>query len=173
MRHILSKNNIMVDLETMGNGSRSAIVAIGAVKFGEKVGESFYRNVSLQSSIDAGLELNADTVLWWMRQGDEAQRALTLNPQSLPKALHEFSSWVGKSPKIWGCGATFDNVILSNAYEAVGMQRPWGYVSDMCYRTIKNLYPDNKLVRTGVYHKADDDARCQAEHLISIIKENS
>ncbi len=170
MRHILSKNNVMVDLETMGNGSRSAIIAIGAVRFGMTVQDSFYTNVSLESCMGAGLELNADTVTWWMRQSDEARKALLYNPVPLVDALKRFSMWVGKYPKIWGCGATFDNVILSNAYEAVGVKRPWGYVSDMCYRTIKNLYPEVKLLREGTYHKADDDAKCQAEHLIKIIK---
>ena len=42
--------HIMIDLETMGNKSYSAIVSIGAVKFDIKTGETgetFYRNVNL------------------------------------------------------------------------------------------------------------------------------
>jgi len=58
-------NNLMIDLETMGTGPNSLVIAIGAVFFepetGE-LGEEFYINIDWQSGIDAGLEMNADTV---------------------------------------------------------------------------------------------------------------
>ena len=48
---------VMLDLETMGNGPTSAIIAIGAVAFDmEGITSHFYRQVSLQSSMDAGLK---------------------------------------------------------------------------------------------------------------------
>lgn len=45
--------NIMLDLETMGNGSKAAIVSIGAVFFNPLTGETgseFYQVVSINSS---------------------------------------------------------------------------------------------------------------------------
>ncbi|OQX34094.1 MAG: ATPase, partial [Oceanospirillales bacterium LUC14_002_19_P2] len=48
----------MIDLETMGNGSQAAIVAIGACFFDPvkgTVGNTFYQPVSLESAVSAGL----------------------------------------------------------------------------------------------------------------------
>jgi DNA polymerase III epsilon subunit-like protein len=45
--------DVMLDLETMGNGPRAAIVAIGAVEFDPDtgtVGERFYRAVDLATA---------------------------------------------------------------------------------------------------------------------------
>ena len=47
-------SHLMLDLETMGTKSNSAIISIGAVEFDiltGKTGREFYRNVSLQSCI--------------------------------------------------------------------------------------------------------------------------
>ncbi len=61
----------MLDLETMGNTSNAAIISIAAVYFDETgVGRSFYHKVSLGSSCAIGLEMDADTVLWWLKQSD-------------------------------------------------------------------------------------------------------
>jgi exodeoxyribonuclease VIII len=63
-------NNVMVDLETMGNGPAAAIVAIGAVEFDPdtgQLGREFYREVDLEDSAFRGGVIDASTVLWWMR----------------------------------------------------------------------------------------------------------
>lgn len=73
-----------------------------------------------------------------------------------------------KGVRVWGNGSDFDNVILRNAYAAIGSTYPWRYNDNMCYRTIKNLAPDVKMARQGVHHNALDDARSQALHLIAI-----
>ncbi len=52
----------MIDIETMGNMSHSAIVSVGAVRFDletGKTGATFYMNVDLQSYLDAGMDLTA------------------------------------------------------------------------------------------------------------------
>ena len=69
---------------------------------------------------------------------------------------------------VWGNGASFDNVILSESYYRAAILRPWPFWKDRCYRTIKTIYPDVELVRSGTHHNALDDARTQAEHLIAI-----
>jgi len=66
-------NNIMLDLETMGNGNNAAIIAIGAVKFDQDITDRFYKTIDLDSSVDVGLEIDPSTVLWWMKQGDDAR----------------------------------------------------------------------------------------------------
>ena len=58
--------NVMVDLETLGNGSESVIISIGAVEFDPETGElgrEFYKVVDAQSCVDAGLKIDASTVM--------------------------------------------------------------------------------------------------------------
>lgn len=71
---------------------------------------------------------------------------------------------------IWGNGADFDNVILTNAYRAVGISRPWEPYHDRCYRTLKNLRRDIHLYRTGTHHNALYDAITQAEHAVRLLQ---
>lgn len=167
-----TKNHVMLDLETMGSGSQSAIIAIGAVKFNDDgVNDSFYEKVSLKSSVDAGLEMDPDTVIWWLKQSKEAQEEFTKENITLGEALLKFKLWIETDALIWGNGASFDNVILGNAYKAIGESQPWMFWNDMCYRTIKNLNRHIKLEREGTHHNALDDAKSQARHLIQILNQ--
>lgn len=166
-------NRVMLDLETMGNGADAAIIAIGAVRFNVTDGvlDEFYVIVDLESSVAAGLKLDVSTVLWWMEQNDIARGQITQPGTPLKVALSRFASWVGEGAEVWGNGAAFDNVILSNAFRMCKLERPWSYRNDRCYRTLKALYPGIKLDRFGVAHCAVDDARSQAAHLIEILKQ--
>jgi exodeoxyribonuclease VIII len=166
--------NIMVDLETFGSNSHSVIISIGAVEFDDTgLGNTFYTLVDPQSCVDFGLKMDVDTVLWWMKQSDAARDAFNRPAQTLDKALQDFSDWVkmvaGNRAEVWGNGATFDNVILANAYSAVGLPKPWAYWADRCYRTLKNLYPQITQDKLGVAHNALDDALYQAAHASKIM----
>ena len=170
----IDMNNIMLDLETLGNGSNSVIISIGAVKFDPKtkqLGSEFYANVDAESCVKAGLKMDVSTVLWWMQQSDQARSVFKNKGLTLINALVGFSDWIGdkKNTLVWGNGANFDNVILSNAYKAVGLEQPWPYWGDRCYRTIKALNPNVKADRIGTHHNALDDAKTQAIHLMDML----
>lgn len=73
--------HLMIDLETMDNKPTAAITAIGAVLFNPEtgeMGETFYRRISLTSSVDYDCTMGADTVLWWLRQSIEAKTRLLM-----------------------------------------------------------------------------------------------
>jgi exodeoxyribonuclease VIII len=169
----------MIDLETMGNGPRAAIIAIGAVEMDLSaglLGQTFYRVVDLESSVTAGLEVDSSTIIWWLKQGDEARAAISKNGGPLIDALIDFTAWLQqcgdrKDLCIWGNGATFDNVVLASAYKAVGLLLPWTYKGDRCYRTVRAMYPDIVADHSeaGVAHHALADAVYQANHLIKIL----
>jgi len=168
-------NDIMLDLETMGTSFNAPIVAIGAVRFdpkSEEIGETFYQLIDLKSCVDKGLLLDVDTVLWWMRQGDNA-RGQICNPSlervPLEIALVNFGIWLKPDDKVWGNGVDFDNVILSTAYRRCNLEQPWKFWNNRCYRTIKNMQPDIELVREGTHHNCLDDAISQAKHLQVIL----
>lgn len=168
MRDISNDNNIMIDLETMDDKSTSSIISIGAVKFGKEITNSFYEIVDLQSCIDTGLTVGAATVLWWLKQDKKAREEFDVTCLQLAQTLHLFKSWIGENAIVWGNGASFDNVVLSNAYLACGIDRPWRYQDERCYRTLFNLFPDCKTESVGEKHRAIDDATTQALTVIAI-----
>lgn len=165
-------NNVMVDLETLGVSYNAVILSIGAVEFDETgIGRKFYMNVNPQSCVDAGLEINPDTVMWWMKQSEKARSAFNEKSNDLYDVLTVFSSWFPKEACLWGNGATFDNVILTNAYRKIDIKQPWSYSKDRCYRTLKSLFPDVKPDEdVGTAHNALDDAIYQAQHAAKILK---
>jgi hypothetical protein len=167
---------IMLDLETLGTSPGSAILSIGAVKFGRKhVLSDFYQRVDLRSCLDFGMKINPDTLFWWLQQSESVRQEITQEGIFLASALEEFDRWIhqgeaeGTEFEIWGNGAAFDNVLLSTAYELFQHPRPWKYANDRCYRTVKNLYPEVEMVRYGDHHNALDDARSQAMHLMAML----
>jgi exodeoxyribonuclease VIII len=181
----MKMNNVMLDLETMGNGSNSAVIAIGAVFFDPVTGElgaDFYQAIELESAAKFG-EMDASTVQWWLQQS-EAARELFKDGDKLPlnHALIEFTEWLGqidgfKNRVMWGNGSSFDNVILRNAYKAIDYTCPWPFYGERDVRTvvdigrqIKDVDPKKTLTFQGVPHNALDDARHQARYVSEIYK---
>lgn len=162
---------IMVDLETMGTDPYSPIIAIGAVRFEAGPMHAmppFYQAIKLGSCLKHGLRMQASTVLWWMKQSREAQAVLE-DPEAvdLPVALDAFTAWLGSRPdNLWGNSAAFDLGLLKDAYKACGMEVPWAFYREKCYRTLKGLpgMEGFKLQRVGTHHNALDDAISQAHH---------
>lgn len=168
---------VMLDLETMGTGPRSAIVSIGAVAFDPMGTEpietlpAFYRTVDLASCLRWGLEVDGPTVYWWLRQSEEARQALTAEaPTSLAVVLAEFRHWyslVG-SGEVWG-HSTFDPVLLRSASDALSVELPWDHKRTRDIRTLCDLGAQLGIavlpLEGGVKHRADDDARYQV-HLV-------
>lgn len=173
----MSGANVMLDLETMGNTSNAAIIEIGACVFSSKhgLGSEFSVEIDLQSSMDAGLTVDASTIMWWMMQKWEARGRFKGNSKAatLEYALEEFRKWIPKGSTVWGNGSDFDNVILENAYVAIGEKAPWDTArNNRCFRTMKNIFREvKKPENIGVAHSALDDAKLQAEWILKIYKE--
>ncbi|MFV6440433.1 3'-5' exoribonuclease domain-containing protein [Klebsiella pneumoniae] len=118
--------HVMVDLETMGKKHNAPIVAIGAVVFDPatgSIGESFYKVVCLESSVNWGAVIDPSTVIWWLKQSSEARSAI-VNDDAIPlqDALLQFREFVSdnvaggsKKAQVWGNGASFDNSILRSS----------------------------------------------------------
>lgn len=172
--------DIMLDLETLGNGSNAAIVSVGAVAFSLEArrlgGDTFNKVVDIESSVAAGGEMSVSTVLWWLKQDIVARNIFKMQGSvatapPLDTVLGWFTEWGARQGdwsklRVWGNGAGFDNVILRNAYQRLGRQAPWDFWNDCCYRTVTSQFPGIRFVRKGTHHDALDDAISQAEHLI-------
>ncbi len=130
--------HVMVDLETMGKKHNAPIVAIGAVVFDPatgSIGESFYKVVCLESSVNWGAVIDPSTVIWWLKQSSEARSAI-VNDDAIPlqDALLQFREFVSdnvaggsKKAQVWGNGASFDNSILRSSYDCIAEDYPWEY----------------------------------------------
>lgn len=165
--------HIMLDLETLSLRPNAAILSIGAVKFSrdEGVVDEFYRTILLESSMESGGAVDADTIRWWMKQEDNSRKEVAMGCTPIRAALGAFSSWYRNNPQeypIWGNGAPFDNVILREAYIREGAEAPWDFRKDRCYRTVAAENPGIIVIPRGTHHISLDDARNQANHLIKI-----
>lgn len=175
----------MVDLETLGIGPTSAIVSIGAVEFdpwGKGVTETFRQAVNLESAMKYGRVEAGSLKFWTLSAGPQAREALRQGQEhavDLDEALLGFDNWITFDVRpngpltaevcIWGDGATFDNVLLRNAYTVTGLDCPWSYKGDRCYRTIKNMVKQ-KPPAGELEHDALADATSQAIHMQKIVK---
>lgn len=164
--------NIMIDLETMGTDSDAAIVSIGAVEFSHLgLGRTFYSPINLQSNLEDGRSVTGSTIEFWLKQDEAARLALCDIKSSLRTILYQLSDWMPADPIVWGNGATFDNVILANAYKALEISVPWKFYNDRCYRTLKALCPEIETEPfIGTKHNALADAVHQAKHAVRCLQ---
>ncbi|MCH6141349.1 exonuclease [Klebsiella variicola] len=177
--------HVMVDLETMGKKHNAPIVAIGAVVFDPatgSIGESFYKVVCLDSSVNWGAVIDPSTVIWWLKQSSEARSAI-VNDDAIPlqDALLQFREFVSdnvaggsKKAQVWGNGASFDNSILRSAYDCIAEDYPWEYWNDRDVRTMLELGqaisfdPKTTIPFEGSRHNALADAIHQARYVSAI-----
>lgn len=175
----------MLDLETMGTQPGALLLSIGAVRFNpndtsyvldrEAQFQKFHVGIEPTSAEAYGLTVEVNTALWWMHDDQQAARAslAALEQTDLATALEGFAQWAQLEPfdAIWGNSASFDCGLLSAAYAKVGMERPWKFWQERCYRTLKGLAPEVKVPELeGVPHNALYDATRQALHLQAIYR---
>lgn len=173
-------SHVMCDLETLDTRPSAIIMSIGACTMDPITGQvenPFYNVVDVESCKRAGLTQSDSTVAWWEKQSEEARAIFSdSNRVSLIQALSNFSNYLRLLPggpgnvRIYGNGSDFDNVILSNAFSALGYEAPWKFYNNRCYRTIVNtVFPENAVLpaRKGTHHNALDDAVHQANVLLS------
>lgn len=160
----------MLDLETLGTSPGCVIASIGAAKIKRgMVVDTFYRTIEMQTCIGVGMTIDIETVCWWMKQADAARMEITEQGCPIAVGLMQFAGWINCSCVcVWGDGVSFDNAILSRAYELCRIEKPWHFTNDRCYRTLKAIHSDVLFATSGIKHNALDDAKSQALHLIEI-----
>lgn len=168
----------MIDLETMGISNNAPVMSIGACFFDPKTGEigrTFHEQVNLESACEYGATFDPSTIIWWMKQDDEARSKFYNNNQAQPirEALERFTQFLGNARyvKPWGNGATFDLGILSNAYRG---DTPWMFYNERDVRTVVDMGqsigfdPKRDMPFDGVKHDALADAIHQAKYVSAI-----
>jgi len=155
-------DRVMVDIETLGLEPGSAILSIGAVRFGPgRLGDTYAASISLESCQDVGLGSNAETLAWWLDQDAEARDVLT-GGDDIATVLTEFVEWYADADEVWANSPSFDCDHLEVAFGRIGMDAPWAYHEERDYRTVASLPGAPELEHDGVEHDALDDAKHQA-----------
>lgn len=170
-----SLKHIMVDIETMGISANAAILSIGACYFDPttgQLGETFHAKVEFDGAMG---EADMSTVLWWLRQSEEARKELLSGSRdTLDDVLRQFRSFCRNGEGIegfWSNGPTFDEIILQGAFKRREIRWPISYRASRCCRTILAIGEAKKiprLVQEGVKHDALADAIHQAKSVSHI-----
>lgn len=176
--------HISIDLETLGTANDACILSIGAVKFDPytgEMGDTFYRVIDPEA-LPGGGTISASTVVWWMRQSQEARDAVFskgIERAPLSQVLIEFSEWLGFSDALpegqefpentlWQRGNK-DCEWLESAYKGMGYKPPFGYWQWNDQRTLCRFVPSG-VERTGTAHHALDDAVHQAHQVSAALQ---
>lgn len=189
------EQHVSIDIETMGDGHNAAVVSIGAARFDPYIvspfeGDDpyFYQEISLDDSVRQGFDITPSTIRWWLGQSDYAREAVKGDDvMGVVAALAKFAAWLAEKgpgglplssgmntftqPRnfVWS-HATFDAVILENAYKRTGVPRPWSYRDVRDLRTLEHItfgrYDKDNWKRVDLHsktHNALDDAIRQAQ----------
>lgn len=172
--------HVMLDIETWSTKPNATIISIGACVFdphSTAMGSKFYVAIDPNQ----GRHIDPDTILWWMSPDRTEAREAWLQEAKLDlySALDGLCQWAhscaaesSASPdsfRVWGNGSDFDNVIVRNAMEFLGIEPFWRHWDNRCYRTTKNMAPNVKIERAGTYHNALSDAVDQAVHMQRVV----
>lgn len=130
-----------IDMETLSTEHNAALLSIGAVIHDFGTGQqidTFYANITPESSIAAGLDVSESTKAWWDKQGQAAQDVLSVDQRPLRDVLVDFTKWLAGHGVQYaiGNGPRADNQWLESACKAVGMQSPIKYWGDLDMRTL-------------------------------------
>lgn len=169
------QKHVTFDLETLGNTHDAPIVQIAAVEFNHQgeILNSFSRNVTLSHELDQ-FTVSYSTIKFWMEQSKEAQDAVfnLKNTHPLVYALTDFQEWCddleGKR-KFWS-HATFDPVILKNAYGKCNLACPIHFRDFVDIRTLNLLAGDVEVEENKLKHDALSDCIHQAEYISAMLQ---
>lgn len=150
----------MIDIETWGTRSTSAIIQIGACYFDRdtgEIGDTFSVNIDYLVSTEP-FTTDESTMQWWSEQSQEAKDAVSANGVSIATAIRDLHDFLDRDDvRIWS-HATFDIPILLNAFHVLGLKFPIHYKRMRDIRTLMDLADHyGTKEREGIHHNALDD----------------
>lgn len=180
---ILTKQNVMVDIETLGVKPNAVILTIGAVKFQDKLGEQFYTTLNLDEELASfgsdKASVSAETLLWWLDQRRKYDVSLLSDPEeddepvrTNHQKLQSFLEFVKGADFLWSKGTNFDFPILESCLNRYGLEQNWKYYKLRDFRTIQALWCDLRGYKGHPNtHNALNDAINQARETLTIFEE--
>lgn len=141
---------LMLDTETMGLSPKSVVTQLALYPYDPEE-DTVYDNqviwsfLPLQPQIDAGRVIEADNILWWMTQSDEARAMFDRNTGDshtlmvlLQHFVHRFRELTkGVDWELWAQGPQFDVPLVENLLRMFQLPVPWE--EGMDYRRVRDL----------------------------------
>lgn len=162
----MSKMDVMIDLETLSTRPNAVILVIAAVKFNRtgkltelKEMDTFYLRIDINSCLRKAMHSSQDTRDWWNKQDKAIREEAFGQPrEDLSIALRQFVEWFGDTEYIWSHGATFDIVIMNEAFRRCGLEAPWKFWNCRDTRTIYDIagIRNNELPQAAKHHALYD-----------------
>lgn len=167
--------DVMLDLETLGNGKNKCVCQIGACYFDRdtgEIGETLKINVDARSHVKHGGELDPDTVYWWLSQDKAAQQSILAEPKvDVVEAFTQLNEFLAPAKAIWS-HATFDFVTIQETFKQLNIKPKFHYRVARDLRTIVDAgkVSISKHIRVGVHHDALDDCRFQVGYCVASLQ---
>lgn len=182
--------HVMVDVEGMGD----ALLSIGAVPFSihperlelDDEARWFNERATLQANLDVGLELDPETMEWWLRQPKEAQEELLREPRhnTVAALVAAWGDWLERSSTIaspskltiWAKPPGYDCAMIARACKVTAVKpKVHFYTCTRDVRTLLGIAKELNLdhvfeVEATVKHDPAADAACQALQVIAIYR---
>ncbi|CAL9980353.1 exonuclease [Vibrio phage D69] len=173
------KNDVVVDIETMGTEEDAVIVSIGAVVFNRADAPGTYIDefeVKIDVTTQPGRSCDPGTALWWMKasMSDARQAAFFKDRHKqvrLGLALKQLEDFMKKYDleECWGNAPDFDMRILQHAYRQHKVEFPMPFWKWSDIRTIEKFFygentrkPGGANWLGGTAHDALDDCYMEA-----------
>lgn len=165
---------LSIDLETLDTSLKAVVTEIGIV-VGDDQGnviEKFRVYPDIQQQIDAGRTVSGSTILWWLKQSEEARanqyKARRISLESAREELLTFLSRHSDCALYLGNAPSFDCNILGDFLGSD--EKPWGFWQERDVRTARMVVPEKDRAKSRVAHDALDDAEVQYLDFVSFLK---
>lgn len=165
-----NNQHLMLDIETFAKTKNATIASISCVQFNPLTGETFSefeQFIDIQSQLDAGFDVDASTISFWMGGEDTVRKQIVdgcKTGKSIYEVLHNLSAYIKSNNLLylWGKGPSFDCALLQNAYDRCKIERPWDFWNEYCVRTILAFDKTAKEIPfIGNQHNGSDDCKHQ------------
>lgn len=166
--------DVMIDLETFGNGPNKCICQIGAVYFDRVTGEmgaEFKANIDAASHVATGAQIDAATVYWWLAQSDAARASVLAEPkEDVRVVMQRFAEFLAPATRIWS-HATFDFVTIMDTFRQLNIRHTVSYRAGLDLRTLTYLsgVSVKGFPREGTHHDGLDDAKHQVKYAVAAL----
>ncbi len=179
------KTFMMVDCEALALTANAVVLSIGACTYNvDGIKDSIELFPAISPQVEAGREIDDETLMWWFDQNDEARKNIIKGErQPIAVIADEFVEWAstqrvfaGGKENLWfsAFGTDFD-LPLINTLLCKHRTMPWegrpNYKNKMCLRALDELYANDIAWPEGpTAHTAREDAINQAKAHISLLQ---
>ena len=170
----MTRQHIMIDIETLDTTARAVVLSIGAVAFSFEGGQQtfpFYRALDYDDQLAIGREVSQSTLHFWSQQSDKARGAAFDGTRTdTVEVLHELGVFIaershgeGGRPLIWAYPAAFDLAVLEDLYGQFDVGVPWKHRNHRCVRTLYSLAGNPDFEHKGVVEAHHPVSACQVQ----------